>query len=232
MKRSISILTALIMVMLFVFSGCSSKPAAVVLTAPEILSKSYDNMLAAKSFHFLMEHSEAGTPIGSGIQMTKLDGDIVSPDKLHVTIDGTFMSMSVQVQLISVSEKTMMTNPLSGSWEEVSDTFKVLTVFDPANGIAAIIKGLTNATSLEEEKIGDVMCYHLKGDILSETLAPLTGTTAQGVPIGTEVWIDKADLHVQQVKLSGKITDTEADGIVRTLTFTNYNKDVNIMLPE
>lgn len=179
-----------------------------------------------------MEHSTGGTPIGSGIQMTKLDGDIVSPDKLQVTIDGTFSGMAVQVQLIAIGEKTMMTNPLGGGWEEVTDTFKVLTVFDPGNGIAAIIKDLTNAAMLEDEKIGDVPCYHLKGDILSEKLAPLTGTTAQGVAIGTEVWIDKDRLLVQQVKLAGKITDTEADGIVRTLTFTNYNKDVDISFPE
>lgn len=220
------------MAALFVFSGCAAKPAAVVLTAQEVLSKSSDNMQAAKSFHFLMTHSEGGTPIGSGIQMTKLDGDIVSPDKLQVTIDGTFSGMGVQVQLIAVDGKTMMTNPLGGGWEEVTDTFKVLTVFDPGNGIAAIIKGLNNATLLEDEKIGDLLCYHLKGDILSEALAPLTGTTAQGVAIATEVWIDKDSLLVQQVKLNGKITDSEIDGIVRTLTFTNYNKDVEIKLPE
>lgn len=232
MKRKVYLITALMMAALFVFSGCAAKPAAVILTAPEILSKSSDNMQAAKSFHFLMEHSEGGTPIGSGIQMTKLDGDIVSPDKLQVTIDGTFSGMAVQVKLIAADGKTMMTNPLSGGWEEVSDTFKVLTVFDPGNGIAAIIKGLTNATMLGDEKIGDIMCYHLKGDILSETLAPLTGTTAQGVAIGTEVWIDKDSFLVQQVKLTGKITDGEIDGIVRTLTFTNYNKDVDITLPK
>ena len=85
---------------------------------------------------------------------------------------------------------------------------------------------------LFRSKLGDVLCYHLKGDIQSEALAPLTGTTAQGVPIGTEVWIAKDSLLVQQVKLTGKITDSEADGIVRTLTFTNYNKDVDIAFPK
>jgi hypothetical protein len=164
--------------------------------------------------------------------MTKLEGDIVSPDKLQVTIDGTYSGMGVQVKLVSVGDKAMMTNPLSKAWEEVSDTFKALTVFDPSSGIAAIIKGLTDTTKVGDEKIGDVQCYHLKGNIPSEALAPLTGTTAKGAAIGTEVWIDKESLLVQQVKLTGKITDTESDGIVRTLTFTNYNKDVDISLPE
>lgn len=229
MKRTICLVTALILVV-FAFAGCSAKPAAE-LTVPDILSKSYDSMQAAKSFHFLMEHSTSGTPIGSGILMTKLDGDIVSPDKLHVTIDGTYSGMAVQVELTSVGESAMMTNPLSGKWEEVSDMFKVLTVFDPGSGVAAIIKGLNNGSKLDDEKIGDIQCYHLKGDILSESLAPLTGTTAKGAAIATEVWIDKESLLVQQIKLTGKITDAETDGIVRTLTFTNYNKDVDIALP-
>ncbi len=233
MKRTMSLLIALILVVCVALTGCAAKQTAAVLTAPEVLSTSYDNMQAAKSFHFLMIHSEGGgTPIGSGIQMKKIDGDIVSPDKLQVTIDGTLSTMAVQVKLVAVGEETMMTNPMGGGWETVTDMFKVLTVFDPGSGVAAIIKGLTNATMLKDEKIGDVLCYHLKGDILSETLAPLTGTTAQGVAIGTEVWIDKDGLLVQQVKLTGKITDSEIDGIVRTLTFTDYNKDIDISLPK
>lgn len=232
MKRSVCLITALIMAALFLFSGCAAKPAAVVLTAPEILSKSYDNMQAVKSFHFLLGHETGGTPIGSGIVMTKAEGDVVKPDKLKATISGTAMGMSVEVDLVTADGKTMMTNPLNNQWEELTDTFKVLGVFDPSNGIAAIIKGITTPTSLEDEKVGDILCYHIKGDIASQTLEPLTGTTAKDVPINVEVWIDKEGLLVQQVKLTGKITDSEADGIVRTLTFTNYNKDVEITLPK
>lgn len=232
MKRSICLLAALSMVTLFVFSGCAAKPAAVVLTPAEVLTKSYDNMQAVKSFHFLLDHTGGGTPISSGIQMTKAEGDLVKPDKLQTTITGTFMGSTIEVSLVTADETTLMTNPLTGKWEVVPATFEVLSIFDPGTGIAAIIKGLTNPSDLGDEKVGEVLCYHLKGDITSETLKPFTGTTAEGVLISTEVWIDKEDMLVQQVKLTGKITDTETDGIVRTLLFTNYNKDVAITLPE
>jgi hypothetical protein len=85
---------------------------------------------------------------------------------------------------------------------------------------------------LKEEKVGDVQCYHIKGEIVSQDLEPITGVTAKDVPISVEVWIGKEGFLVQQVKLTGKITDTEKDGIVRTLTISDYDKDVDISLPE
>lgn len=230
MKKSIWLFTALMVLVCIVFTGCSAR-SSENLTTEEILAKSYDSMQAAKSFHFTMEHDTAGTPISKSILMTKLAGDIVSPDKLKATITGTYSDMAIEVSLVTVSGQTYMTNPISGAWELAPNSFKVLSVFDPGSGIASIIKGLSNVTSLGDEKVGKTKCYHLKGDVLSETLAPLTGTSATGVKITTEVWIDKKTFHVQQVKLTGKITDTEVDGITRTLVFSNYNKDIKIELP-
>ncbi len=230
MKKSIWLITALIVLVCTVMTGCSSKSSENLAPA-DILAKSYDSMKEAKSFHFTMEHDTAGTPISKNILMTKLVGDIVSPDKLKATITGTYSDMAIEVSLVTVSGQTYMTNPISGAWELAPNSFKVLSVFDPGTGIASIIKGLSNVTDLGIEKVGKTKCYHLKGDVLSETLAPLTGTSATGVEIGTEVWIDKKTFHVMQVKLTGKITDSEADGITRTLIFADYNKDIDIELP-
>jgi len=230
MKKSLCLLTALILTICTVLAGCSG--SAENLAPSAILAKSYDSMQAATSFHFTMEHDKAGTPISSNILMTKLEGDIESPDKLQAKITGTYSDTAIEVSLVTVSGQTYMTNPLSGVWEPAPNSFKVLSVFDPGTGVASIIKGLNNATALGEEKVGNTKCYHLKGDVLSETLAPLTGTTATGAAIGTEVWISEKTFFVQQIKLTGKITDSETDGITRTLTFTDYNKKVDIKLPE
>lgn len=231
MKKFLYLFAAFSLAACAVLAGCSANKADNLTTA-DVLTKSYDSMQAAKSFHFAMEHDTGGTPISKDIIMTKLAGDIASPDKLQATINGTYAGTAIEVKLVTVSGKTYMTNPISGLWEVAPDSFKVLSVFDPSNGVAAIIKGLTDATNAGDEKVGSSQCYHLKGDVLSETLAPLTGTTATGAKIGTEVWIDKKTFLVQQVKLTGKITDTEADGITRTLTFSNYNKNIDITLPE
>lgn len=231
MKRVLVLLSAVLLLAAIALTGCSSSSGGKKLTAADVLGKSYDAMQAVKAFHFTLEHSTGGTPIGSGVTMTKAEGDLVRPDKLSAKLAGSAMGMTANISLVTVGAQTMMTNPLSGKWEAAPDSFKVLTVFDPGKGIAAIVKGLTGAAFLTEEKLGDVLCYHIKGDIATPALAPLTGTTAKDGTVPTEVWISKDAFLVQQVKLNGKITDTEASGILRTLSFTNYNKEVDIKLP-
>jgi hypothetical protein len=233
MKRTICILTALLMVTIIVITGCSrATSTATALSASQIFSKSYDNMQAVNSFHFVLDHIGGGTPISMGVEMTKAEGDIARPDKLQTTIFGTAMGTSIEVKLVTMGGKTLMTNPLSGNWEVPPDQFKVLSVFDPGTGIAAIIKGITTPSSLDDEQLGDILCYHLKGDIASETLSPLTGSAVAGVVVNAEVWIGKEDFLVRQAKLTGKITEGEKEGIVRTLAFTSFNQNVDITLPQ
>lgn len=231
MKKVMRIVSTFLLAALLLLTGCTSS-SAPKLTATDILTKSYDAMQAAKSFHFELTHSTGGTSVGSGITMTKAAGDIATPDKLSAKITGSLMGATVDVTLISVGGKAMMSNPLSGKMETVPDTFKVLSVFDPGKGIAAIVKGMTNASLEAEEKVGDVLCYHLKGDISKPALAPITGTTAKDGTVAAEVWIAKDTTLVQQVKITGKLSESEKDGIVRTLALSAYNKDVSIILPQ
>ncbi len=231
MKKVLSLVLASAILLCALLTGCSSAGGQALASA-DVLSKSYDSMQAAQSFHFTMEHDTAGTPISKSILMTKLTGDIVSPDKLQATITGTYSDMAIEVRLITVGADTYMTNPINAQWEVAPNSFKVLSVFDPGSGVASIISGLTDVEDMGMEKVGKANCYHYKGYVLSEALAPLTGTSAVGQKIAAEVWINKKNFYVQQVRLTGKITDSEQEGITRTLTFTDYNKDIDIELPE
>ena len=233
MKRTVSLFTAILLALLLLLPGCAAKETAAVLAPEEILTTSYDSMQAVKSFHFVLDHVGGGTPITAGVSitMTKAEGDIMRPDKFQTTIAGTVMGSAIEVGLVTIGSDTMMKNPMNGKWEPMSDMFAILTVFDPGTGVAAIINGLSDPEDAGDEKIGDVLCYHLTGTIASEDLKPLTGATVEGGVIPAEVWIDKDTMLVQQVRLTGKITNTEKDGIERTLTFTNYGADIEIALP-
>lgn len=231
MKSIILISGILLVVASLVLAGCAGS-SSTALAPQEVLNKAYDSMQAVNSFHFALDQVGGGTPITMGIEMTKASGDVIKPDKIQTTISATALGAVVEVKMVTVGGTTKMTNPLSGQWETLSDQFKVLAVFDPASGIAAVIKGLANPTALQDETVGGTLCYHLKGTITSDVLSPITGAAAKGVPIATEVWIGKQDFLVQQVKLTGKVTDTEKEGIVRTLTFSNFNQNINITLPQ
>jgi hypothetical protein len=238
MKRGFIILTALLFTMTAAMVGCgkaastpSTPPTTPALTTQEIISSAGQKMDDLTSFHFILDQTGGGTPIAMGIEMNNAVGDIVKPDKLKTTITGTAMGMSLRVDVITLGDKTYMTNPLSGQWELLPNEFKVLSVFDPNSGIAAIMKGVSSPAKVGEEDSGGILCYHLSGTIDSGNLGAITGSSVQGVPVSTDVWIGKDDFLPRQIKLVGKITEGEKDGIVRTLSLSNFDQPVNIEKP-
>jgi len=213
--------------------GCTRQAATPTpLTASQIIDKSSQNMQNINSFHFALDQAGGGTPIAMGIEMKKASGDVVRPDKLKMTIDGTFSGMALEVQMITVGGVIYMTNPLSGAWEIPPAEFDILKVFNPNAFIASVMRDITGLTKLTDEESGGVICYHLSGSISSDDLSAITGSSVQGVAINIEIWIGKDDLLLRTVKLTGKITETEVLGIIRTLSLSNFNEAVSIELPK
>jgi hypothetical protein len=232
-------ITVCLLLFVSIIPGCSSKkpvPLTPVqtpaLTGPEILSKSSQAMQALNSYHFALDQTGGGTPLGIGLEMNKAVGDIVRPDKMQTTVSGTFSGMALTVQIISAGGTTLMTNPLNGNWEQLPAQFNVLGLFDPNTGIAAIMNGVSNVTRLADVNSSGVLSYHLSGNINSEALNAITGSSIKGTSIGVEVWIGENDLLVRTIQLTGQITETEVPGIVRTLTLSNFNAPVSIELPK
>jgi hypothetical protein len=233
MKRPISIIAVLLMVAAMVITACAKQaPSPAPLTAAQIIGDSSEKMQAVNSFHFALDQTGGGTPIAMGIEMTKADGDVVRPDKLKMTISGTVSGMSLEVQIVTVGGVIYMTNPLTGKWEVPPAEFNVLSAFDPNTFIANVMKDIASLTKLNDEESAGVLCYHLSGAISSDDLSAITGSSVKGVPINIEVWIGKDDLLVRNIKVTGKITETEVQGIIRTLNFSNYNEVVSIELPQ
>jgi hypothetical protein len=232
-KKTFFLPVLLLMVAAIVITGCAKQaPTPATLTASQIIGKSSEEMQVLNSFHFALDQVGGGTPIAMGIEMKKAYGDVVRPDRLKMTISGTVSGMSLEVQLVTVGGVIYMTNPLSGKWEKPPDEFKVLSVFDPNTFIANVMKDIAGLTKLDDEESAGVLCYHLSGTIKSDELSAIAGSSAKGVAINIEIWIGKDDLLVRNIKLSGKVTETEVEGIIRTLNLSNYNEAVNIELPE
>ncbi len=223
---------AILMVTAIGCAGPADAPTETPLTAPEIIDKSSEKFQGVGSFHFVLDQVGGGTPIAMGLEMTGGLGDVASPGRLKMTVSGTAAGMFLEVQVVSVGEVTYMTNPLTGKWELLPNEFKALSVFDPNTGIAAIMRGMTDLTKLDDEELDGVPVYRLRGSIDSGDLSAITGSSVEGVAIDTEIWTGKEDFFVRLIKLEGKITESEVPGIVRTLKLSNFNEEVSIELPE
>jgi len=233
MRRNFLVTLIWLILIVTVVGGCAEQEATPTpLTASQIIDKSSEKMQTLNSFHFTLDQVGGGTPIAMGIEMQKAFGDVVRPDRLTMTIDGTFSGMALEVIIITVGRVIYMTNPLSGQWETPPAEFDILSVFNPNAFIASVMQDITGLTKLADENSGGVICYHLSGSISSDDLSAITGSSVKGVAINVEVWIGKDDLLLRSVKLTGKITETEVPGIVRTLNLSDFNEVISIELPK
>lgn len=217
-------------------SGCNESLApSPALSATEIVDRCAETMETIDSFHLELTQVGGTTPIAMGLEMSEAAGDVVRPDRLKGEITATMMGLPVRLEYIAVGNTSFVTNPLTGQWEPFPSEFSAAGIFDPDTGIAAILRGMTNLSRLEDQKMAGFACFHIKGNIISDDLRPITRlftlSQLEGVDIAAEVWLDWEDFLLRRIRLEGQITAEEKPGIIRTITFSDYNKSVEIELP-
>ena len=181
------------------------------------------------SFRFHIEHDDkGGTPLAQGMTLTEASGGVAIPDRLAVDFTGTAGSFAVKGSLIAVGENVYMTNPLSGEWHAVSSALNPLEFFDPSQGIAGILARVESATLISH----DATEYRIGGRLSADALAPLFGETEPQSGVNVTLAIDRARLHLTQARLEGRITPTETDGLVRTITLSQFDEPVDIAPPD
>ena len=188
-------------------------------------------MALLESFRFDMGHRNGGTPIADGLVVKEVVGDVVKPDMLKLSWEGTFEGFFVRAQVITLEGETYMTDPITGRWEALSSDVNPLGFFDPARGIASIMSDLTEMSMTGLETLGDVTTYRMNGELPSMSLAPLLGTVAPDLMVDTEAWIGVEDMYLHQVVFQGRVTPDDADDIKRTIKLSNFNQPVDIEAP-
>ena len=184
-------------------------------------------MSALKSFRFRIEHSdEGGTPLAQGMTLTDASGTVANPDRLALDFVGVAGSFAVKGNLIAIGDEVYMTNPLSGEWHAAS-AINPLEFFNPSQGIAEILSQVQDATLISQ----DAAEYRIGGTLPADALSPLFGDTEAQSKVDVTLSIDKPRLYLTKATLEGRITPMEADGIVRTITLSEFDEPVEIAVP-
>lgn len=186
-------------------------------------------MSALASFRFHIEHDgDGGTPLVQGMTLTEASGGVENPDRLAVDFSGVAGSFAVKGSLVAVGDAVYMTNPLSGEWQAMSSALNPLEFFDPSDGIADILAQVRDAALISH----DASEYRIGGRLPSTALAPLFGETDPQSSVDVTLTIDKTRLYMTRARLEGRITPTEADGIARLITLSEFNEPANISAPD
>jgi hypothetical protein len=231
--RPVAVLSGLLI--LLVALACETKAATTTPTAlPDIrpiLEASGQAMALLESFRFDMGHRNGGTPIADGLVVKEVVGDVVKPDRLKLSWEGTFQGFFVRAQVIALEGETYMTDPITGRWAPLSGDVNPLGFFDPAEGIASIMRDFTSVSVTGLETLGDVATYRMKGELPSRSLASLLGTVSQDLVVDTEAWIGVDDMYLHQVVFGSIVTPDDSVDIKRTIKLSNFNRPVTIEAP-
>jgi len=200
-------------------------PAASVLPAAV---QAFDSL---QTFHFSLTHENGTSPIPNGLQLVSADGDVVVPDRMHAAIEAKVGNQTVKVEIIGVGEQGWMTNPFNRQWQPLPSGTTIKDIFDPAQGVKAIIGSLQNAQVVGQEKVGGAQTWHVEGTVQSDVLATAVPISRPGLTVGIEAWIEVDGSLIRQVYLKGPIAPGEADNIVRKLALSNFGEQITITPP-
>ena len=161
------------------------------------------------------------------LTVTEADGTVVSPDGVSVEFAGTLGNFAVRSSLITLGDDSYMTNPLTGAWEQVAREVSPLGFFDPQRGIGSMMTEVESPSLVEKSD----EAFVIEGDLPVEALEPLLGGLTEGNTVNVRLTIDSDSLFLKQAILDGRVTATEPDGVVRTITLSEFNEQVTIEPP-
>ncbi len=248
MYRLTFMFLSMVVFILLVIAGCSesrsSPPEPTVASPPtstpvptptpvnveDLLRRSGEATSQLDTFHFRLEHNDGGsTPFSDTLAVTEAEGDVVSPDSVSISVSGTFSGMfAMRSSLITIGDESYMTNPLSGDWEEVAAEVSPLGFFDPQQGIGAMMTDLRNPELVSKSDNE----FRIEGDLDVVALRPLLGDAAQGGTVRVEVTLDMDTLYMKKAVIEGQATANEPDGVVRTVTMSQFNEPISISAPD
>src|SRR5262245_56698649 len=200
------------------------------LTPAQVIEKAGPAMQAANSFHFNMEARKLDKLL-PGIYISKASGDVAKPDKLSADVNAIAFGVPVNIKAVVDGDQQYMTDPGSGAWMSSSLMIDVSQYFNPDKGVADILNNVKDLKSDGTESVDNTEAYRLKGRVPASALQSLSPVVTAKDDITTTLWIGSSDYLLRQVRLEGPIDASEPANVVRTITFSEYNKPVKIETP-
>ncbi len=198
------------------------------IDAATLLRAAADRTDQARSFHFLLEHEGGTTQIVRGLNMERAEGEVAGADRLRVEVKANAGPLNLNVEIVVIGEEAWITNPLTGRWER--EDISIEEVFDPANGVTAIMRAASEAQLTGTEKVGGIRSYRVEATVDSGDVT-LFGEPRPGATLLAVAWIGVDDPLVQRIEIVGGLASREPDDLVRRLTLSRFDAEIEIAPP-
>jgi hypothetical protein len=208
-----------------VASSCGGAAPSEALDPGPLLERAITAMGAVESASFEMTHSGAPVTV-EGLAFESAVGRYAAPDSAEAVLRVRANDLVVQLGTISVGERTWLTNPLTGSWEELAPGtgFNPAVLFDPDMGWVALLTDLTDVSFVATEGATD----HLRATVPPARLEALTAGLTPGQSAPVDIWLDSATGHITRLEFSTQADAGQSDWVI---TLSQFDQPVQIEPP-
>ncbi len=236
MKRFIPLLLIISLISILA-AGCAVE-AEPEITPAMILADGVTHMAGLPGFEFSITQEGPIVFLDADqvVQFGSAVGHYVSPDKALTTVTITALSMLTEITVISLPEIQWASNPLSGAFQELPDTylFKPTQYLDPTSGFfPSLGSGLADLVLVGEEELEEMpglALTHLSGTVPGEVILEISKGLIDIESMAGDLWMDTATNEVHRVIL----TDTsavEGETSIWTFDFWSFGETIEITAP-
>ena len=238
-KTWLGLLLPLVLTILACSSSATSTPQIIPTPSPQqLIGKSAARMLDLDTAGFTLSHEdEASTNLFPGVDLNLIKGQVNMPDSFKIQVEAMtsfpFPRSFIQIDAVAVQGRAYMTDILiEDKWNEVTVESLPFDFTDLGRTLSAIILAMENPQMNGNEKIGGVPSIRVKGTVLSEIMKALIPKVSSGLEVGLELWIGEPEGLLHKASIDGPLFNTDPGQITRVLTIYDFDRDVDIKLPQ
>ncbi len=211
--------------------------------APAILERSAETMLDLESFHFTISTPVGKTLLVDGVQLNRVEGDVVRPMSFKATFSVDLGIASLDLQAIGIDTTLWVANPLEGgAFTQLTggadQPVPPLALLNPDQLIMQAVNLIPEPVVAGSEEIDGVETTVISGtfdpsDITIAGTPVAESFTGDIEPLTVLLWIDEEN-RVVRADFAGALLPSEQGGgrIVRRVDLSGFDQPVTIEPPE
>ena len=214
--------------------GCSTAPTptvAIQVDPQEVIRGAVDRLMTMQSAAFTLEHRVGTSVLLPGLEMNRVYGVAVIPDKFRFTVEAQISGAYVETDMVVIGQQAYMTNFLTGNWEEVPVEVMPLNFADLGRTLSDILLAVEGPALTGTQTLRGRRVHLIQGRVHSEDLSALVPNAGVGFDVILELAVDQNEGLLHQVVLTGRVVDTDAEETVRVLTLEDFDVPADIEAP-
>jgi len=235
MKRFFPLILILCLLGILV-AGCGGE-AEEVITPEQLLADGVTHMAALAGFEFQITQQgpQVFLDVDKTVQFSDAQGHYVSPDQAQTVVTISAMGMLTEITVISLQEAQWASNPLTGQFQELPDTylFKPTQYLDPNSGFfPSLGDGLADLVLVGDEELEELpglTLTHLSGTVPGQVINEISKGLINIESMEGDMWMDAATNEVHRVVLTDAAGGDAAS--VWTFDFWSFGETIEISAP-